>query len=487
MSTHTRRSMLQQLSLGVALAGSGKLFAPKTARAQTTPRKFLFVMGATGGASIIDSFLPIARSASANASTLVTHADEDIAVVGNLRCVAPVVQPRLFNAFPIDPHLQPFLTRHGADLAVITQESSSVNHAIAQKRSMTGNGIHQGRTILEAAAIVHGQGLVLPAVNMTEQGFLDQGDDFTVPDSARAVGVADALRFALAMDGHKGLLNVPSKDLVNHARRIRTELDDNTAFGRTFGAAPLRQGFVSKRDVLTPQLEALDTISKLTMLRDAPSTVPLAAYGLTSSVDEPLLRAQFPELTTDPLQAQAALAFLLVKNGLSCAVAMSPSFTPYLQRNPGPPIAYDFSHTDHKKTQQAMWSRIMRVIDGLIVLLKATPVDANDASQGTFWDHSMVYVATDFGRDKIRPADSEDFGTGHHLNNGNVLISPLVRGDRVYGGVDNDTGLTYGFDRSTGEPLPGTLMDEGDVYSAVAHALGIDFNGRRDMPALVRA
>ena len=36
--------------------------------------------------------------------------------------------------------------------------------------------------------------------------------------------------------------------------------------------------------------------------------------------------------------------------------------------------------------------------------------------------------------------------------------TPLLTGGRVYGGMDPDTLLTYGFDRTTGAAAPGTLM-----------------------------
>jgi uncharacterized protein (DUF1501 family) len=124
------------------------------------------------------------------------------------------------------------------------------------------------------------------------------------------------------------------------------------------------------------------------------------------------------------------------------------------------------------------------VTDGLISLLKTT----EDARRpGTsMWSHSLVFITTDFGREKQRPRDSLTFGTGHNLNNGCVIVSPLVKGGRVYGGVDPSTALTYGFDRATGEPRPGTVMTESEIFSAVAHAVGAPFPGRIDMPALVR-
>lgn len=101
------------------------------------------------------------------------------------------------------------------------------------------------------------------------------------------------------------------------------------------------------------------------------------------------------------------------------------------------------------------------------------------------WDRSLIYVATDFGRDKTRPAGAESWGTAHSLNNGTLLVSPLLAGNRVYGGVDPATCATYGFDGSTGEADASLRCSEGHIYSAIAQALDIEFPGRIDMSALL--
>jgi hypothetical protein len=119
---------------------------------------------------------------------------------------------------------------------------------------------------------------------------------------------------------------------------------------------------------------------------------------------------------------------------------------------------------------------------GAEVVSKAEP----DGQGATLWDRSLIYVATDFGREKIRPANASAFGTGHHLNNGVVMVSPLLRGNRVYGGIDPTTLLTHGFDPTTGDAAPGTVMREGDVYAVVAGALGVDYPGRRSFPSMIR-
>jgi hypothetical protein len=482
----TRRSLLRALAVGAAGAALPSPWS-RPARAAGEDRKLLFVIAAAGGGSIIDSFLPILDTTSANAATIMTYPATLLGTAGNLRCVhAPF--PVNIGGFTVNGHLLPFLQRHGRDVAVLTQECTSVNHIIAQKRALTGAGIHGGRTILEAAALRHGDGLLLPAVNLCESGYLEPGDDPSVPDAARATAVGDALLFPFSTDGVRGIRGAPDRTLVERARQARNRLDDDSVFGITFRDAPLRRGYVDRRNRQVPAMEAADLITKLTMVPNVPGTIPLDDFDLESSPDGARVRARFPSLLSDPFEAQGALAFLLARHRVSCAIALSPSFNPLLDGGlKNTPLAFDFSHTNHVLTQYAMWSRILRVADGLIALLKEQDWDDADPAQGKMWDRSVVYIATDFGRDKVRPPNSLEHGSGHHLNNGNVIISPLVRGDRVYGGVDADTGLTFGFDPVTGAPAPGTLMHEGDIYSAVAHALDIDFAGRRDMPALVRA
>ncbi|HEU4537967.1 MAG TPA: hypothetical protein VFS00_27795, partial [Polyangiaceae bacterium] len=102
---------------------------------------------------------------------------------------------------------------------------------------------------------------------------------------------------------------------------------------------------------------------------------------------------------------------------------------------------------------------------------------------------TVIYVATDFGRTKRRPNGAAEFGSGHDLNNGYVLLSPLVPGGRVLGGVDPQTGLTYGFDPDSGRPEPGRTAGEKEIYAGLLHALGVDTagSGLPDMRAMRRA
>jgi len=123
-----------------------------------------------------------------------------------------------------------------------------------------------------------------------------------------------------------------------------------------------------------------------------------------------------------------------------------------------------------------MWDRILAPVDKLIDLLKAEPYDATSGE--SMWDHTLIYVATDFGRSRNRPANSTSFGSGHHINNGVLLVSPLVKGNSILGGVDPNTALTYGFDARTGAAIPGKQdFNEPDIFSGVLTALGVDTSG----------
>ena len=120
-----------------------------------------------------------------------------------------------------------------------------------------------------------------------------------------------------------------------------------------------------------------------------------------------------------------------------------------------------------------MWSRVLHATDFLIKLLKT----------GGLWEHSLIAIVTEFGRDKARATAGTGFGTGHHLNNGVTLISPMLHGGKVYGGVDPTTLLTRKWDWATDKPVeitPGQaptteqVWREGDIYGAITRVLDIE-------------
>jgi uncharacterized protein (DUF1501 family) len=120
-----------------------------------------------------------------------------------------------------------------------------------------------------------------------------------------------------------------------------------------------------------------------------------------------------------------------------------------------------------------MWSRVLGVADRLIGLLKSEEWGNGQS----LWDRTMIYVANDFGRSKNRPQGAEQFGTGHDLNDGALIISPLANGGRLLGGIDPDTGITYGFDPLTGAPDRGRQMTEAEIYAGMAQSLGVSLDG----------
>ena len=123
-----------------------------------------------------------------------------------------------------------------------------------------------------------------------------------------------------------------------------------------------------------------------------------------------------------------------------------------------------------------MWSRILSTVDRLIDLLKSEPFDMTTGE--TMWDRTMIYVATDFGRTRVRQNGAAVFGSGHDLNNGFLMISPMVKGNTILGGIDPTTALTYGFDARTGTAIPGKMTsNEPDIYSGVLTAMGCDLTG----------
>lgn len=236
-----------------------------------------------------------------------------------------------------------------------------------------------------------------------------------------------------------------------------------------------------------PLIESEDLITKLMMVGDAGGL--LSSYGLASTPDLGFINAAFPNLT-EPLQAQAALAYLLIKNKASSVVTLGPSFQPAMLASGSfsTALAFDFSHNNHRFGQNVTWSVLLKQVHFLIELLKLTQYDETNPDAGTFWDRTVIYVATEFGRSQDRPAgvDIGAFGSGHGLNNGTLLISPLLKGNTVFGGVDHDTAMTYGFDPVCGAPTPGVQqIREGHIYSAVCQALGVSFPGQHNMSALM--
>src|SRR5262249_637943 len=300
----------------------------------------------------------------------------------------------------------------------------------------------------------------------------------TLPSYCYGETVANAALWPLGLDGTKGIKNAPDRDLVQLARNVRNDkLDPESVFGITFQKSPALQRWYAQRGDAMAKLEAMDLITKLNVLPDMPPQIPLSEYGLSASPDAAQLRSVFPDFFTDTFEGQAAAAFLLLKYRVSCAVTIGPSFNVVVTNTlANLPLAFDFSHNDHRAAQAFMWQRILNVTDKLIDLLKAEPYDATSGQ--SLWDNTLIYVATDFGRSKLRPASATQFGTGHDLDNGFLMLSPLLKGNTVLGGVNPNDLTSYKFDTETGAQVP-TMgeSNERDVFAGVLHTLGVDTSG----------
>ena len=499
----TRRSILKGISLlGASMVG-GALARPRirahaaTASAAGEPR-FLIVLGATGGASIIDSVMAIRESESANASTLDCFPDALVQNIDNSPFRAVDLSGESTNLLntPFTTNQAAFVRKHHADMMVATWTRTSVVHSVGQRRAVTGNEAWRGRTIQEVAAMTHGANAALPNVHLAmDTNYTERGGDNTLPSYSYGEPVPNPVLWPLALDGMRGTAHPVDRDLLARARALRdTTLDPLSRFNRAFGNSPHIRHWEALRGDRQAALEAADLITKLMLVPDSAET-PLAAHGLETSPTGQLVRERLPNYATDPLEAQAALAFLMFKYRVSVSVTLGPNFDLVIADGEGdgslpagsltnPPIGFDLSHFEHRTTQAFMWERIMRVADSLIELLKS-----EELSDGvSMWDRTLLYVASDFGRVKTRPANAEQFGTPHHVNNGVILLSPLVKGNTLLGGVDADTGLTYGFDPVTGAPDPGRNMTEAEIYAGIVQALGVDTSGSGlpDMPAMRR-
>jgi len=447
--------------------------------------RYLIVIAATGGASIIDSFMAVPQSlAGANAPNVNCFPDADVAQVAGTPFRVPKVTGMTLGAIPAqvqtvttDP--TPFVTKHKDHMLVAAGIGTSVNHVIAQKRSLTGNGAWKGRTLQECIALQYGSTYPIPNVNMGIAGYLERGTDDELPAYCYAENVTQPALWPLGLSGNKGFKGAPDPQLIDLARKVRNEkLDPESVFARTFDKSPRLKRWYDQRGPSQATLEAADLITRLNILPDQPPSIPLTEYGLSSSPDAVRLRQAFPTFFTDPFEGQAALAFLLLKNRISVSVTLGPSFNVVIsgqvQGNAlgNTPLAFDYSHNAHRATQAFMWAKVMSVCDRLIDLLKTEPLDATSGL--SMWDRTLIYVATDFGRTRNRTGGNAGFGTGHDMNNGFLMMSPLLKGNTLLGGVDPATTYTYGFDPETGVADPNKkLSNERDIFAGILHAMGV--------------
>jgi hypothetical protein len=487
-----RRDLLKLAAAGAAGAAVFRTpFGTRRARAAgdiSPDEKFLFVVTANGGGSMVDSFYPVLES-EANDPALTTYPESLVAQPkgSNIRCVKRMDNVGTFTSAY---SLETLVGKYYEDMAIVPVDVTSVNHVVAQKRAITGAGLHAGRTIMEDVAIRWGEHKLIPHCNMAAGGYIAPGDDASVPDWARGELISSPELFALATDGSRGLTGVPGADLLDHARSVRAKLEKQSPFAAAHTNSALRSRFMELQGSLSGKLAAANLINKLMVIPDSAGAsgvkggLKLSQYDLESTAEGQRVWSAFPDVMSDSLHAQGALAFLLARYGVSSVVTLGPSARPVFLEDGtilGTPISFDYSHVDHRQAQNIMWSRMGMLIDGLITLLKSEPL-----GDGTMWDRSLIYVATDFGRGRDRPAGSSQWGSAHELNNANLFISPMLKGNRMFGGLDTATLRFHGFDRKTGEADPGVMLREGDHYSLVAHAFDVEFDARTDMSVILK-
>ncbi|MET0344454.1 MAG: hypothetical protein ABW252_25800 [Polyangiales bacterium] len=493
----SRRNLLKAGAFGATSLGlQGALHpslhaqAPDLRRVDPKDRKLLFVFCAHGGAGVIDSLLPVVETEVGNpqlASTLCTYPASQVEQIAGsaFKHVKPL-KPESYIFMKPPPNMGEFIRRHGQDVALLCHDVSSVNHNVAQARSLNGNGANGGRTIMEAMAMRYGGGMPLPSCNMGIDGFVEHGSDPSIPSRARHETITSPRFFGTGTHGYKGIAGLPKAGSIEHARKVREQLDRETVFAKTFGKSPVVARYLEQRKAGVVELEQAQLLENLLLLD--PATLD-PKYGLQASALVQQLYKRMPNLAQHDTQSQLGVAFLLAYHGVATSVTFGFRSDPVITKEDGvitAPIAFDFSHSSHRATQSAMWGNLTSLLDNFITLLKEYDY-MGDPGLGKMWERSVIYVATDFGRTKNRSsAGAADWSSGHDQNNGSLIISPRVVGNRVYGGVDPKTCLTYGFDRGTGAPNKSVTLDEAGLYGALAHVLDIEYAGREDCPVLLR-
>ena len=487
MKKITRRKALASVAAATGAAATLAGFGPKRLlgakdpglayAAGGTDKRFLITVGLTGGASIIDSLLGVREEESANGALINAFPAGQINDVGPFSCVDLSAAGLNLIGTPANFNHGQFAQAHLADLMVTTVQNTSVNHVLAQKRAINGNAAWGGRTLQEMVALTYGADCPVPNANMASFGFLEPGADTSMPAYVYPESIGNPRFWSLGLDPIRGLRNAPDSQIIELAAKLRSErLDPESVFWKTFRKSKAIQKWMQQRGATRDQIRTLDLITKLTIIPDRSPEFPLAEYGLEQTPDGQKILEAFPLLEQDSLHAQAALGYLLIKYGVSVSVTLSPGFNPEFFDVPGggtflttPPLAYDFSHGAHRITQNFMWGRAFDVCDKMITLLKQ---DEFEDTGESLYDRALFYGATDFGRTKLRAAPV-NFGTGHDLNNGAFMVCAKGKAG-LYGGVNPDTAMTYGFNLQTGAPDPGRSTTETEMFAGILQLLGID-------------
>lgn len=502
----TRRQLLQGLAATSLLGVGGAALSSRRGglRAATPEPTYCVVFSLFGGASAIDCFMPVS----------VTDPLRGVDSRGKVIAHAVTTEPS--SVFKVVDRTIPrtFHRSHYQQMLAMGMSATSASHFVAQERVLNGKGVFHNRTLSEAMAAVHGGGFPLPNVHLGRGGFVVGGRDATLDSTYLGERVTSATTFGLATHGYKGVLRgteLPGGSiddmaaLVDRARVLRTDLEGVSPFGRTFANSGVRRGLVQDRHGRSLALESADLQSQLFYHPDGLGAFPLEEYGLSNfwlsdEVNAETVIAEFPGalpagvdgVPGDATDAQAALAFLLLASGASCCVTITESGAD------GYSAAFDFGHSSHEGSQKDYWDRALQRADALIRLLKKVDIGGGKS----MWDRTFLVFATEFGRDKrdTRTGSTGDFGTGHHLNNGLLMVSPLVKGNQALGQVDPTNGWVCGFDATTGvaTPFQASDLDEGGeplassprlppyepvVFGTMLKAVGVEYEGQEYVQA----
>ena len=454
--------------------GSGSL-----ASLEQKPR-FLIVFGANGGASIIDSFMAVRESeAGDQAATLNTFPDQLVENIEGTPFRAVKFKGKV-GSLPIqvDADQSGFVKKHFQDMLVVAQERTSVTHQVGQKRSLTGNDAWKGRTLQECVALQYGKSLCFPNINMATGGYSEDGIDQDLAAYASLTKVSSPLFWPLGLHGSKGIPGAPSQDMINLARNLRnSQFDPSSAFIQSFPKSEAIKTWKKIREHRDPnagvgKLEAQNLFSRLGFKKPS---------GLGLGQDFSRLTEIFSNYQNDPIEGQALLAVKVILGKVCSSVTIShggaiidykPDGSPIIIN---PPLSFDYSHNAHRATQAMMWQRTLKVIDKIIAVLKSYEFDQQTGE--SFWDRSLIYLATDFGREKKRPKNASEFASSHHLNNGVLLLSPMLKGNRILGGIDPNTCLTYGFNLNSGSPEPHRNLEEKELFAGLLDIMRVDTSG----------
>jgi hypothetical protein len=428
--------------------------------------KLLLVVAAAGGAAMTDAFLPIIQNGRNH--DLFSYPSSMIGDVpgSEFKYVKPINTAGTLGLPDPNFDMRTFLLNHGRDMALISQNTSSANHDIAAQRVLHGDGAFRKRSIVELNANAHGEKYSLANVNLATQGYGKPGGDLALVDYAKSLRVATAQSVAFSSHRFKGVdygLSVENMKLVKAAQQ---SLEQSASAHLRWKDHQDLRNWVSYRNRVE-QLERNNVIDQLLFLERVGvdnSKVPVQTTPLLNKI-----KAAFPDYLTDAYQSQAAIAFLLLRNGISNNVTIDMSLG----------LSFDQAHQFHTDAQNYMWRRTLRSLDALLNLCKSEYY-LGDQRNGTIWDRLVTYVPTEFGRDKKKRQ-----GSGHDLNNSMMVLAKNIKGNRSYGELDQDTGIISGFDLSSGVADTSLHVSERHMYSILANLLEIPFPGRIKTSALI--